>query len=87
MKYYKDTNNNIFAYEDDNSQDELIGDKVAMTADEIESYINTTVIVNEIAESKAYLVSTDYMMTTDYDKDTTEVRILRQQARRIIRGA
>jgi hypothetical protein len=40
----------------------------------------------KIAEAKAYLASTDYMMTSDYDKDTTEVRILRQQARDTVRG-
>ena len=40
----------------------------------------------KLAEAKAYLASTDYMMTSDYDKDTTEVRILRQQARDTIRG-
>jgi hypothetical protein len=87
MKYYKDINNNIYAYELDGLQDELIEDKVAMTDDEIESYINPPVIIDKIAEAKAYLVSTDYMMTADYDKDTTEVRILRQQARYTIRGA
>jgi hypothetical protein len=87
MKYYKDINNNVFAYEANGSQDELIGDKVAMTTDEVEFYINHTVVIDKIAEAKAYLISTDYMMTADYDKDTTEVRILRQQARYIIRGA
>jgi hypothetical protein len=40
----------------------------------------------KISEAIAYLVSTDYMMTSDYDKDTTEVRGLRQQARYTIRG-
>ena len=40
----------------------------------------------KLAEAKAYLTSTDYMMTADYDKDTTEVRILRQQARDTIRA-
>ena len=38
-------------------------------------------------EAQAYLVSTDYMMTADYDKDTTEVRILRANARSVIRSA
>jgi hypothetical protein len=87
MKYYKDINNNVFAYELDGSQDELIEDKVAMTENEIESYINLPVIIDKIEEARAYLISTDYMMTADYDKDTTEVRILRQQARYTIRGA
>jgi len=37
-------------------------------------------------EAIAYLASTDYMMTADYDKDTTEVRALRAEARNVIRG-
>ena len=37
-------------------------------------------------EALAYLASTDFMMTADYDKDTTEVKVLRAAARAIIRG-
>jgi hypothetical protein len=37
-------------------------------------------------EARAYLASTDYMMTADYDKDTTAVRALRAEARNVIRG-
>jgi len=37
-------------------------------------------------EALAYLASTDFMMTADYDKDTTEVRALRAEARNVIRG-
>jgi hypothetical protein len=37
-------------------------------------------------EALAYLASTDYMMTADYDKDTTAVRALRAEARNVIRG-
>jgi hypothetical protein len=40
----------------------------------------------ERQEARAYLASTDYMMTADYDKDTTDVKILRAKARAIIRG-
>ena len=38
-------------------------------------------------EALAYLASTDFMMTADYDKDTTEVKVLRAAARAVIRGA
>ena len=38
-------------------------------------------------EAQAYLTSTDYMMTADYDKDTTEVKVLRANARSVIRSA
>ena len=44
MKYYKQ-NNEAFAYEFDGSQDHLIGDKVAMTAEEVEAHINPPIIV------------------------------------------
>jgi hypothetical protein len=37
-------------------------------------------------EALSYLASTDYMMTADYDKDTTEVKVLRAAARAVIRG-
>jgi hypothetical protein len=37
-------------------------------------------------EALAYLSQTDYMMTADYDKDTTAVRVLRAEARKIVRG-
>jgi hypothetical protein len=37
-------------------------------------------------EALAYLASTDFMMTADYDKDTTDVRALRAEARNVIRG-
>ncbi len=37
-------------------------------------------------EAQAYLASTDYMMTADYDKDTSEVKVLRANARAVIRG-
>ena len=39
MKYYKQ-NNEVYAYEPDGSQDHLIGDKIAMTAKEVEAHIN-----------------------------------------------
>jgi hypothetical protein len=37
-------------------------------------------------EALAYLSQTDYMMTADYDKDTTAVKVLRAAARAVIRG-
>jgi len=35
MKLYKDNQNNIYGYEQDGSQDHLIGEKVALTQSEI----------------------------------------------------
>lgn len=40
----------------------------------------------QIADAKAYLLSTDYKFTADYDKDTTEVKAKRAEARAIIRS-
>ena len=37
-------------------------------------------------EARDYLASTDYMMTADYDKDTTEVKALRAEARQVLRA-
>lgn len=39
MKYYK-LNNEVYAYELDGSQDHLIGDKVAMTDNEVRIHLN-----------------------------------------------
>lgn len=36
-------------------------------------------------EALAYLASTDFKMTADYDKDTTEVKLLRAEARKVLR--
>ena len=36
MKHYKDENNQIFAYEEDGSQDNLVGDKTLLTDSELE---------------------------------------------------
>lgn len=39
MKLYKDSNNLIYAYEPDGSQDHLIGDKIATTQQEADEII------------------------------------------------
>ena len=67
MKYYKQ-NNEVFAYEEDGSQDHLIGDKVLMTVEEVELHINPPkteeqLLFEQIQEAKAYLSSTDYIVT------------------------
>lgn len=42
-------------------------------------------IANQVQEYKEYLKSTDFKMTADYDQDTAEIKVLRQQARDFIR--
>ena len=91
MKYYKQ-NNEVYAYELDGSQDHLIGDKVPMTAEEVEAHINppkteAQILAESIAEAKAYLASTDFKMASDYDEDVTEIKAKRAEARALIRGA
>ena len=55
MKYYKQ-NNEVFAYELDGSQDHLIGDKVLMTAEEVEAHINPPKTPEQLeAERKALI--------------------------------
>lgn len=39
MKYYKDNQNNVFAYEADGSQDHLIGDKIQLTDAELQLHL------------------------------------------------
>ncbi len=37
MKYFKDSNNNVYAYESDGSQDNLIGNKTQITQEEVDA--------------------------------------------------
>ena len=58
----------VYAYEEDGSQDYLIGDKVLMTAEEVELHINPPkteeqIIAEKVIEAKAYLANTDYIVT------------------------
>jgi hypothetical protein len=73
MKYYKDTNDNVYAYELDGSQDHLIGDKIAMTPYEVEVHLNPPISVeqltqNRINELKSLLASTDFKVLPDYQQ-------------------
>ena len=95
MKFYKDINNEVFAYEEDGSQDHLIGDKVLMTSEEVELHINPPkteeqIMNSKILEAKAYLEATDFKMTVDYYATLSEAEQLdltakRQEAREYIR--
>lgn len=69
MKYYKDNKGNVCAYEEDGSQDHLIGDKVAMTAEEVEAHINppktTDQLENEAKQAKDLALSTITVTTSN----------------------
>ena len=69
MKYYKQ-NNEVFAYELDGSQDHLIGDKVAMTAEEIELHINPPKTLEQVKASKLQQIEDDYIAL---EEQTVEV--------------
>ena len=94
MKYYKQ-NNEVFAYEEDGSQDHLIGDKAPMTAEEVEAHINPPktveqILAEKIAEAKAYLANTDFKMTVDYYSTMTaeqqeELSMMRSAARTFLK--
>ena len=57
MKYFKDTEGNVFAYESDGSQDGFIGNKTPMTLAELNTHLApTTEIVNHAVVSKLQAV-------------------------------
>ena len=92
MPNYKDINNNLHFLDDALFAHLLPTGCVPITTEEAESIrISQLPVIdpNEVAvaEAKSYLISTDYKMTADYDKDTADVRILRSQARATIRNA
>jgi hypothetical protein len=45
MKLFKDTENNVFAYELDGSQDHLIGDKTPITQEEADTIIASRPVI------------------------------------------
>jgi len=91
MPNYKDTNNNLHFLDDASFAHLLPTGCVPITAEEAQSIrISQLPVVdpNEVAvaAAKSYLISTDYMMTADYDKNTDAVKILRSRARATIRS-
>ena len=73
MKYYKDKDNNVFAYEDDGSQDDFIGDKVSMTDAEIEAHINPPKTEEQLLkevkeEAQSYLNNTDWYVIRKFER-------------------
>lgn len=47
MKYYKDKAGQVYAFELDGSQDDLIGDKVLMTDAEVEAHLNPPLTIKQ----------------------------------------
>jgi hypothetical protein len=91
MKTFKDTNNQLHVI-DEAFTHLLTEGCIEITNEEAEAIrVSQLPIIDPLEakrqEARAYLASTDYMMTADYDKDTTEVKALRAEARQVIRGA
>ena len=97
MKYYINTNKEIFAFEANGSQDYLISDDmVFISLEEIEAinkakqdeYMNS--LEYKLNKAKSYLLSTDYKMTVDYfatliKEQQDDLIKLRAEARQFIR--
>ena len=98
MKYYINTNKEIFGFELDGSQDYLImPDMTPITLEEIQAISQAKEdehkesIEYKISEAKLYLQSTDYKMTVDYfatlEKEVKDELITkRAEAREFIRA-
>jgi hypothetical protein len=88
MPNYKDTNNNVHFLDDSSFSRFLPQGSIEISDDEAEAIRLSKINPQEVAFASAmkYLVSTDYKMTADYDKDTTDIKVLRSQARATIRA-
>lgn len=94
MKYFK-KDNTVYAYDDEQLAQGLADDKTPMTDEEVELHINPIpteaelaleILRAKIVEARAYLTSTDFKMTTDYDEDVTDIKAKRTEARAFIRA-
>lgn len=79
MKYYKNTNHQIFAYDDEQIEEGYGADLTAITEEEMKvltTYIPTKEeeINTQIAEAKQYLSDTDFYMTVDKYAELDEAK-------------
>lgn len=92
MNYYKDTNNEIFAYDDTQTPAEGL---VSITEEEKDAILlakdneNKQTVEYKLNEAKSYLISTDFYMTVDKYATLSEERKLelttaRAEARKLI---
>jgi hypothetical protein len=91
MKYFRDKNNQVYAYELDGSQDNYIkSDLILMTDDEVYAHLNPVLTSEQkkalrIEELKQLLKDTDYVALSDYDKNKIDVIAQRQAWRNELR--
>ena len=85
MKYYKDNNNIVYAYAADGSQDDFIGDKIAMTDAEVTEHLNPTPTLEQVQAKQKSLIETAYQtaitapiayMNTSFQADNASQDIL-----------
>ena len=92
MNYFKDTNNKVFAYDNEQIEQGLGKALTSITEEEKDAILLAKeneykqTLEYKLTEAKAYLASTDFKMTSDYDQDSTEVKVKRQEAREFIRA-
>lgn len=85
--YFKDKDNNVFWYDDD--QMDLAKDKTPMTDEEINLHLNPVKTAEQIqaevnAEAQAYLSSTDWYVTRFAETQVeipAEIKVARAEAR------
>lgn len=91
MNYFKNENNEVFAYDDEQIEQGFAKDLTAITEEEMKVlttpvYTEEEIKQQEIVELKQFLADTDYKVLPDYDQDSTEVKVKRQEAREFIRA-
>ncbi|HEY5630493.1 MAG TPA: hypothetical protein VIR31_00055 [Nitrososphaeraceae archaeon] len=62
MKYFKDNNGNVFAY--DESQMDLVGDKTPMSDEEVELHLNPPKTAQEILQEKWSVIENQWQQLT-----------------------
>ena len=92
MKYFKNNNNEIFAYDEEQIAQGLASDKTATTEEEVNA-INKAkegaykaTDEYKLSEAKQYLNDTDYKVLPDYDGNTDGIIEARAEARATIRS-
>ena len=89
MNYYKDSNGNVYAYDDEQVSASLASDKTPMTLEEVEAHINPPPTLKQIqeqtnSEARSYLLSTDWYIVRHQETSQPvpeEVLEARSQAR------
>jgi hypothetical protein len=92
MNYFKNENNKIFAYDDEQTEQGYGSDLTPITESELAELQKPTqadLDAQKVSEAKAYLASTDFYMTVDKyatltDERKAELTQLRAEARVLI---